>query len=157
MPTAPACSVVEVKVGAGPEAATVSVVEPVTPLCVAEIVVVPPDTPVASPVALIVATAVFEEAHVAVAVRTCVELSLNVPIAVNCSVSATNTAEFAGVTAIDTSTGAVTVSCAVPEMLPDVAVIVTGPPAFTPVARPAALIVAIVVLLELHVAVLVRF
>jgi hypothetical protein len=84
-------------------------------------------------------------------------LSLNVPVAVNCCVPPTATLAGFGVTAIDTSVGAVTVSCAVPEMVPDFAVIVTGPPAFTPVARPAALIVAIVVLLELHVAVLVRF
>ena len=42
---------------------------------------------------------------------------------------------------------AVTVNCAVPKMLPllvEVAVIVTGPPAFTPVATPEVLIVAMV-------------
>jgi hypothetical protein len=60
-----------------------------------------------------------------------------------------------GVTAIDTSVGAtaVTVSCAVPLIAPfvvDVAVIVIGPPAVTPVATPEALIVAMPVLDELQ-------
>src|SRR5258707_1171066 len=52
---------------------------------------------------------------------------------------------------------AVTVSEAVPAMAPEVAVRVTGPPAFTPVATPVALTVAIVLSDEVHVAVLVRF
>src|SRR5258708_24244686 len=42
-------------------------------------------------------------------------------------------------------------------MVPEVAVRVTGPPAFAPVATPVALIVAMVVSDEVHVAVLVRF
>jgi len=63
---------------------------------------------------------------------------------------------FAGVTAIDCSVAAVTVSTVEPLIAPDVALIVEVPtPA--PVARPAALIVAIDVVPELHVAVLVRF
>jgi hypothetical protein len=52
---------------------------------------------------------------------------------------------------------AVTVNGEVPLMPLCDAVIVTGPPAVTPLARPVALIVAIPVLLELHVAVLVKF
>src|SRR5258707_12635190 len=52
---------------------------------------------------------------------------------------------------------AVTVSEAVPAMAPEVAVRVTGPPAFTPVATPLALTMAIVLSDEVHVAVLVRF
>src|SRR5258708_26930807 len=52
---------------------------------------------------------------------------------------------------------AVTVSEAVPAMAPEVAVRVTGPPAFTPVATPLALTVAMVLSDEVHVAVLVRF
>jgi hypothetical protein len=52
-----------------------------------------------------------------------------------------------GATVIVCRTAAVTVSCAVPLIAPfvvEVAVIVIGPPAFTPVAVPDALIVAIV-------------
>jgi hypothetical protein len=49
-------------------AVTVSCVEPVTPVSVAEMVVDPAATPVASPEALMVATAVAEEAQVAVEV-----------------------------------------------------------------------------------------
>ena len=46
--------------------------------------------------------------------------------------------------------GPVTVSCDVPKMLleVEVAVMVTGPPAFTPVATPEVLIVAMAVLDE---------
>ena len=58
-----------------------------------------------------------------------------------------------GATVIDWSVAAVTVSCAVPEMLPfvvEVAVMVTGPPAFTPVATPEALIVAMAVFDEVQ-------
>jgi hypothetical protein len=69
----------------------------------------------------------------------------------------TATDVLAGVTVIDVSAAAVTVSEAVPAMAPEVAVRVTGPPAFTPVATPLALTVAIVLSDEVHVAVLVRF
>jgi hypothetical protein len=66
------------------------------------------------------------------------------------------TVGFEGVTAIDWSVAAVTVSVAEPFIVPDVALMVEVPtPA--PVARPAAVIVATVVVPELHVAVLVRF
>ena len=45
---------------------------------------------------------------------------------------------LAGVTAIETNVAAVTVSCAVPDLLVlgSVAVMVTGPPTATPVATP---------------------
>ena len=45
---------------------------------------------------------------------------------------------LAGVTAIETNAAAVTVSCAVPDLLVlgSVAVMVTGPPAATPTATP---------------------
>jgi hypothetical protein len=63
---------------------------------------------------------------------------------------------FVGVTAIDWSVAAVTVSVVEPFTVPDVALIVEVPtPA--PVARPDAVIVATVVVPELHVAVAVRF
>ena len=63
------------------------------------------------------------------------------------------TLAVAGATVTVCSTAAVTVSCAVPEMLPfvvEVAVIVIGPPAVTPVATPEPLIVAIAVFDELQ-------
>ncbi len=63
---------------------------------------------------------------------------------------------FVGVTAIDTNVGGVTVSPVVPVTDPEVAWIVVLP-VFTPVAKPVPLIVATVVLLELHVTTLVRF
>jgi hypothetical protein len=62
---------------------------------------------------------------------------------------------FVGVTAMDASVAAVTVSVVLPEMEPEVARIVVEP-APTAVARPAVLIVATVPAEELHVAVLVR-
>jgi hypothetical protein len=60
-----------------------------------------------------------------------------------------------GATVIEVSVGAVvvTVSCAVPWMLGDcveVAVMVIGPPAETPEARPAALIVAMAMFEEVQ-------
>ena len=62
--------------------------------------------------------------------------------------------ELAGVTAMDTS-GFVTVRLAVPDTLPEVAVMFTAPGA-TPVARPAAVIVAAALLDDCQVAVEVR-
>jgi hypothetical protein len=61
----------------------------------------------------------------------------------------------------DVAAPGTTVSAAVPLIAPDTALIVTGPPAFTPVARPCVpavlLIVAMVVSDELHVTEFVRF
>jgi hypothetical protein len=63
---------------------------------------------------------------------------------------------FAGVTAIDCRVAAATVKPVEPTMEDDVAEIVEVPtPA--PVAKPVAVIVATVVVPELHVAVVVRF
>ena len=82
--------------------------------------------------------------------------SLSVPVAVNCCVAPLVIDGFAGVTAIDCSVAAVTVSTVEPLIDDDVAVIVEVPtPA--PVASPAVLIVAVVVVPELHATVLVRF
>ena len=81
------------------------------------------------------------------------ELLLKVPIAVNCCVSPFAIVGFAGNTEIDCSTAAVTVNCAVPliaAFVVEVAVIVIGPPAPTPVATPELLIVAIAVFAELQ-------
>jgi hypothetical protein len=117
-------------------------------------VFVPPVKPVARPPAVIVADSVFDEAHTTDAVRSCFVPSENVPVAVNCWFCPTTTVAFAGVTAIDTRVGCggVTVNCAVP-MIPavcvELAVIVIGPPAATPVATPVfALIVAMAVFPE---------
>ena len=131
-------------------------VDPVTLPLVALIVDVPAFSAVASPAALIVATVVVPEAQTAPLVKSCVVLSLNVPVAVNCCVFPTRMEGFAGVTAIDTNTAAVTVSVVVPLIDPDAALIVTGPPIFTPVASPVALIVATVTSDELHVTEFVR-
>ena len=63
---------------------------------------------------------------------------------------------FTGVTAIDCRVAAVTVRVVEPLIAPDVALIVEVPtPA--PVARPAALMVAVVLVPDDHVTVLVRF
>jgi hypothetical protein len=58
---------------------------------------------------------------------------------------------FGGVTAIDTSSGAVTVSVVVPCTAPEVAVIVVLPKA-SPLAIPPALIVATPGIDDIHVA-----
>jgi hypothetical protein len=63
---------------------------------------------------------------------------------------------FAGVTAIDTSVAAVTVRVVEPLMPPDVASILLVPAA-TAVANPPAVIVATLVVTELHVASPVKF
>ena len=132
------------------------VVDPLMLPEVALIVLDPAATAVAKPLALIVATVVVCEVHTAVLVKFCVELSEKVPVAVNCSVAVIAIVGFAGVTAIDTSVGAVTVSVVVPLMAPEAALIVLVPVP-TPVANPPEVIVATVVVSELHVAVLVRF
>jgi hypothetical protein len=76
---------------------------------VAVIFVVPTPTPVARPVeALIVALLVSDDAHTDDAVMSSVEESEYVPMAVNCCVSPSAIDGLVGVTAIDTSVGAVT-------------------------------------------------
>jgi hypothetical protein len=84
-------------------------------------------------------------------------LSVNVPTAVNCCVNPFAIEEFVGVTAMETSAGAVTLKLtgllATP---PDVAVRLDAPTARA-VARPEALTVATAVFEEFQVAVLVRF
>lgn len=82
---------------------------------------------------------------------------LKVPVAVNCCVLPAATDGAAGVTAIEVKTAAVTVSEAVPLILPEVAVIVAVP-ALMPFARPVCSpTVAVDVLDEVQVAVVVRF
>src|SRR5271167_5249790 len=137
-------------------AVTVSKVEPLMDDDVAVIVEVPTPAPLARPAALIVAVEVVPELHVTVPVKFCVEPSLNVPVAVNCWVAPLVIEGFAGVTVMDCSVAAVTVRTVEPLIAPDVALIVEVPtPA--PVASPAALIVAVEVVPELHVTVPVKF
>jgi hypothetical protein len=65
--------------------------------------------------------------------------------------------EEAGATAMDVRDGPETVSDAVPLIAPEVAVMVIGPPAATPVARPALVMEAVPVAEDVHVTLLVRF
>ena len=137
-------------------AVTVSVVEPVIAPETALMVVDPAPTAEARPAAEIVAAPVFVELQVAEAVRFWVLPSLKVPVAVNCSVSPLAIEGFAGVTLIDESVAAVTVSVVEPVIAPETALMVVDP-APTAEARPAAEIVAAPVFVELQVAEAVRF
>jgi hypothetical protein len=111
---------------------------------------------VADPPALIVATLVLCELHVTLPVKFCVELSENVPVAANCCAVPFAIDGFAGVTAIDTSVGAVTVNSVVPSTAPKAASILLIPVA-TPVANPPAVIVTKPVVCEVQVAEPVKF
>jgi len=75
---------------------------------------------------------------------------------VNCCVAPLAMEALAGVTAMETNTGDVTVRVVVPLMLPEAAWMVVLPVA-TPAAKPAPLIVATAVFVELQVTELVRF
>jgi hypothetical protein len=75
----------------------------------------------------------------------------------NACVNPAATAADAGEAVIDCKTGPVTVSCAVPLIGPWVAVMVTGPPAATPVASPELLMVAVPVLEDPQPTCAVRF
>jgi hypothetical protein len=136
-------------------AVTVRVVDPLTVPIVALIDEVPICKVLARPPEAIVATVGVADAHVTWLVRSCVELSDNVPVAVNCFVSPLATLGFAGVTAIDCTTGAVTVSVVDPLILPSVALI-DDVPMVRESARPAAEIVATAVVADCHVTMLVR-
>jgi hypothetical protein len=135
---------------------TVRIVEPLMPADVASILLVPAATAVAKPPAAIVATVVVTELQVAVLVKFCVELSENVPVAVNCSVLPFAIEGFAGVTAIDTSVGAVTVRFVDPSTAPEAACIWLAPVA-TPVAKPPAVMVTTLVVCEVQVTEPVKF
>ena len=134
---------------------TVMVVELDMVPCLAETVVEPAVKAEARPDAEMLATVVLEEVQVTPPVMFTTLPSVNVPVAVNCCVLPPGTDGFVGVTAIDTSVGAVTVNDAVPLMAPCIAVMFTGPPAANPFATPwfpaALLIVAIAVFEEDHV------
>ncbi len=76
-------------------------------------------------------------------------------MAVNCCVAPAGTDGLAGVTAMETRVGAVTVRTVDPLIVPEVAVIVVVPAA-TVVANPAELMVAALVAEEVQMAELVR-
>ena len=141
-------------------AVTVSVVEAVRPLNVAEIVVEPTVTAVASPLELIVATAVVLELQVVDVVTSLVLLSEYVAVAVNCCVRPERSDGFAGEIAMLFTTTSLTVRVVLAVTVevvdePDegvmVAVMVVGP--FTSaVASPEELIVAVDVDDDVHAA-----
>ena len=106
---------------------------------------------VATPLALMEATAPLPEFQVAELVRSWVLLSVKVPVAVNDCVKPLAIEGLAGVTAMETNVGAVTVSTAVLlVMLLEVAVILEVP-TLKPVATPLALIEATAPLAEFQV------
>jgi hypothetical protein len=124
----------------------------VTPLSAAVICDVPVPTPVASPALFKVATVVVTEFHVTLAVRFCVLLSVYVPVAVNCSVVPFAIDGLAGVTAIDTSVAAATVSVSGGLVTPLNAAVTCEVPTPMPVAKPAELMVATPSVPDTHVA-----
>lgn len=121
----------------------------------AEIVVVPAASAVASPDVFTVATAAFDDPQVTEFVRFCWVPFVNVPVAANCWVVPAGIDAPCGVTASDTSAGAVTVSVLEPTIVPIVAVILVVP-WLTLVANPA-LILATDGAEEVHFTELVRF
>ena len=87
-----------------------------------------------------------------------VVVSEYVPVAVNCCVVPFATVGFTGVTAIDCSVAAVTVSTELFDVTPPCPALMFVVPTVTPVARPVvAPIVATPTLDDVHVAVLVTF
>jgi hypothetical protein len=142
---------------------TLSVVLPLTVPTAAETTLLPAPTPLANPfesLALeIVAADWVADRQVAVVVRSCVVESLYAPVATNCCCVPLAIDGVAGVTAIDTSVAAVTVSVVLPLIAPLVAEMTVVPSA-TALARPAvpaALeIVAVAVVADAHVTVAVR-
>jgi hypothetical protein len=118
---------------------TVSVVLPEIVPDIALMTVEPVATAVASPleplVLLTVATGIDEELQVTIAVMSWIVLSEKIPVAVNCLLVPSAMLGFVGSTSTDTSVAVVTVSVVLPEIPPNVAVIVVDPAA-TAVARP---------------------
>ena len=143
---------------------TVNVVDPDLFPNVAVIVVDPTTTGVANPfepaALLIAAMDAAEETQVTAVVRFCVEPSVYVPVAVNRWVVPSAMLGLDGVIARETSVAGVTVSAALPEMPPTVAVIVVAPVATdvaNPFEPPALLIAAMDAAVEPQVTAVVRF
>ena len=116
--------------------------------------------PAVTPVTFLTVTEFMSEDQSAEEVSSCMLPSVKVPVAVNCSLVPAEIEEFAGVTAIEISAAAVTVSVVEPLIEPDDAVIVEVPAA-TLVAKPwvlaAGLMVATDCVPEPHCTVMVRF
>jgi hypothetical protein len=123
-------------------AVLVSVVDPTMLPSVAEMVVVPRAVAVASPPVLMLADGALEF-QIETLVTSWWEPSVSVPIASNCAEKPTGREEFAGVTAIELSSAAVTVSALVPVTEPKVAETVVAPVP-TLDAKPVLLITATV-------------
>src|ERR1700683_201795 len=141
-------------------AVTVSSVEALTVPEVAVMLAVPIARLCASPAFLIVAVETASDDHVAVLVRFCVLPSVYVPVAVNCCIVPNAIDGVAGVTVIDTSVAAVTVSSVALLTVPEVAVIFALPsPTLlaSPCVGAALLIVATPGVSELHCTVSVMF
>jgi hypothetical protein len=142
---------------------TVKPVEPETVPNVAVMVTAPWLSELASPLEpdalLIETTPVLEELQVTAVVSGCVELSVYVPVAANSRPVPFAMLGFAGITAMETSVAGVTVKPVEPEIVPNVAVMVTAP-WLSELARPlepdALLIETTPMLEELQVAELVR-
>jgi hypothetical protein len=129
----------------------------VTPFSAAVICDVPTPAPVAMPAEVIVATDAVADTQLAWLVRSCVLVSVYVPVAVNCFVVPLAIDGLTGVTAIDTSVGPTTVSVSGGLVTPLNAAVICDVPIATPLARPAELIVATVVVADTHVACVVKF
>ena len=128
---------------------TVSVVLPeIAVVEVAVMVAVPATTAVARPLLLTVATEVSDEFQVTCVVISWVDPSEKVSAAANCWVTPPGILGLAGVTDMDDKVA--TVRVALPEIVPEVAVMVAVPAA-TAVARPLLLTVAIAVSDEFQV------
>ena len=139
-------------------AVTVKPVEPVTVPEAAVTLAVPVPMLVARPALFTVTVASVSDAQVAVALRSCVLPSLKAPVATNCCAVPKAIEGFAGVTAIDSRTAAVTLIVVLPLSDPELAVICADPVP-TVDASPllvVLLMVAMVGALELHCTVLVK-
>jgi hypothetical protein len=129
----------------------------VTPFCAALIFVVPVPAAVAKPEALMVATEEFDDDQVTELVRFCELPSLKVPDAVNWSVVPFAIEVLAAEIVMDCSVAAVTLSARVLDVIPLWEAVTLVEPTLCPVASPFALIVATLVLDEVHVTELLMF
>lgn len=133
---------------------TCKVAEPLTEPAAAVMRAAPCTSVVARPPASTVATLVAAEDQVAELVMSFVDPSVSVAVAWNCCVKPAVTVGEAGVTVIDTTTGAVTVTVTEPLMDPLVAVM-SAAPTDLPVTLPDVLTAATAGTEEDHVAELV--
>ena len=121
------------------------------PVMVAVIVVVPRARALATPPTAIVATAVFDELQVTREVASLTLPSLYRAEAVNCWVVAIATVGFGGETCNETATGAPTIMLVLP-VTPSSAAVINDVPIPTAVASPVLVMLATVVVPEVHVA-----